>query len=185
MRTLILFLLTTQLALAQNGMSVELFGIKAFQDKDLNFFDVKLKDYSSQGFGGSVLYTYKLKKINSVLSAGFIGKKLSFEGSTDDGQQLEGSTIKFGFVVGGDYKITGDWKAGLRFVMENNRDHRKFRISTTDLFRYNIELRSSYEVWKDISIAAYYSFGLYPKFPNYLLFNPPQQAGVGLKYDFL
>lgn len=171
------------LSFGQSYFGIQVNAVYAFEDEPLKLFsfedEINLNySYGAQAF---VFYSRKFKKIGLEPKFGIGGKHLVFE-ATRGSEEIEGTTYKVSLLLGTDYHFNSKWHLGVDLVLENNLDFDIYRISTDDLYRYNVQIRAGYKLFKRFYIQAYYSRILYPDVDFYLISNPSNQFGLGCTY---
>jgi hypothetical protein len=172
------------MASAQSRLNVEANWVTAFTNVEIENWSQTARHNKVSGYQLVATYSYFFEKYGVEARTGGGVKELSIEG-TSGINDFSAETARLVLLLGADYHVDESFRLGLDLVAENNRDFVDFRTSTTDLLRYNLQLRGNYKIYKGVSLLFYYSKVMYPNIDLYFLTNPDHQFGIGLHFNFL
>lgn len=170
-------------ASSQSAFSVRTGGVYTYNAKAPELENDKMS-VSGGGFELGADFVFSSKKTRLMPGIGFGIKKLYTSGTVGK-YEFSGETFKVFATANCDYAVTGHWRVGAVFLMENNKDYWDLRGMTSDQHRYNAGLKVGYEFGNRLLTSIRYTRCLYPTNNFYLIHNPADQLSIGLSYKFL
>lgn len=153
---------------------------------NISEYDLLGDDIQSSGVGYQTGMNYTFLPKNTRVRYGIAVGYKQFRTQGNVGvTNYSSNTSKATLSLQATYLLSDRLELGLLGSTENNLDFERFFRYSTDLFRYNVGILTTYQVLKGLKVTFSTSSCIYPKRNIYVVSNPAQQISLGLSFNVL